>query len=209
MCSPGPRQRLLFYLCKSVFICGCFFLILAASPAFAQGGGKAEPLRIEFKRGTTSTTVSGSVRNSEEYEYVLGAKKGQRLKIKITSTPVKSSVFQLLGEDQDTLGLEHDANFDVSIVLPKDGDYFINVSRPTQTKGYSRFRLAIAISHSTVTRAPEQDEYDVYSALLTHLVANDGRRMMVIWDPACCGNTAVSLGFARYPYQHDAPVYPT
>lgn len=117
----------------------------AAPMAMAQHGGKAEPLRIEFKRGATSTSVSGSVRNDEEYEYVLGAKKGQRLTIKITSTPMKSSVFQLLGEDQDTLGLEHDANFDVSIVLPKDGDYFINVSRPTSTKGTSRFTLAITI----------------------------------------------------------------
>ncbi|HYW72741.1 MAG TPA: PPC domain-containing protein [Pyrinomonadaceae bacterium] len=138
ICSICPR--------KFAFICGSLlFLICLAAPALAQHGGKAEPLRIEFKRGATSTTVSGSVRNSEEYEYVLAAKKGQRLWIRITSTPVKSSVFQLLGEDQDTLGLEHDANFDVSIVLPKDGDYFINVSRPTTTKGSSRFTLAIAI----------------------------------------------------------------
>ena len=130
----------------SAFICGLFVLLCwAATPAFAQHGGKAEPLRIEFKRGATSTTVSGSVRNDGEYEFVLGAKKGQRLTIKITSTPVKSSVFQLLGEGQDTLGLEHDANFDVSIVLPRDGDYFINVSRPTSTKGASRFKLAITI----------------------------------------------------------------
>jgi hypothetical protein len=134
------------YLRKSAFICGCLLLCFGtAAPAFAQHGGKAEPLRIEFKRGTASTNVSGSVRNDEEYEYVLGAKKGQRLTIKITSAPVKSSVFQLLGEDQDTLGLEHDANFNVSIVLPKDGDYFINVSRPTSAKGLSRFTLAISV----------------------------------------------------------------
>ena len=134
------------YLRKCAFICGCvLFLLFTAAPALAQHGGKAEPLRIEFKRGATSTTVSGSVRNSEEYEYLLGAKKGQRLTIKITSTPAKSAVFQLLGEDQDTLGLEHDANFDVSIVLPKDGDYFISVKRPTSAKGKSRFSLAITI----------------------------------------------------------------
>ena len=113
--------------------------------SLAQHGGKAEPLRIEFKRGTSSTTVSGSVRNDEEYEYVLGAKKDQRLTIKINSTPVKSSVFQLLGEDNDTLGLEHDANFEYSGVLPKTGDYFISVKRPTEAKGASRFRLTITI----------------------------------------------------------------
>lgn len=134
------------YLRKSAFICGLFFVIFFASTqATAQNGGKAEPNRIEFKRGATSTTISGVVRGDEEAEYVLAAKKGQRLTIKITSTPVKSSVFQLLGEDQDTLGLEHDANFDVSIVLPKDGDYFINVKRPTERKGSSRYRMTITI----------------------------------------------------------------
>src|SRR5438045_3686487 len=100
-------QQVISCMRKSAFICGCFsFLLFTAAPAFAQHGGKAEPQRIEFKRGTTSTSVSGSVRNDEQYEFVLGAKKGQRLIIKITSTPVKSSVFQILGEDQDTLGLD-------------------------------------------------------------------------------------------------------
>ena len=146
MTRPESRKAFLSYPRKSAFICGCLvFLFGTATHAMAQHGGKAEPLRIEFKRGSTSATVSGSVRNDEEYEYVLGAKKGQRLTIKISSTPVKSSVFQLLGEDNDTLGLEHDANFDISIVLPKGGDYFINVKRPTEAKGTSRFRLTISI----------------------------------------------------------------
>src|SRR5438552_9031773 len=113
--------------------------------AMAQRGGKAEPLRIEFKRGATSTTINGAVRGSEEAEYVLAAKKGQRLIIKLTSVPVKSSVFQLLGGDNDTLGLEYDANYDYSGVLPKTGDYFISVKRPTEAKGASRFKLTVMI----------------------------------------------------------------
>lgn len=134
------------HLRKSAFICGCFiFLLSATRPAFAQHGGKAEPGRIEFKRGASSTTVSDVIHGDEEAEFVLAAKKGQRLTIKITSMPVKSSVFQLLGEDNDTLGLEHDANFDISIVLPKTGDYFINVKRPTEARGTSRFKLAITV----------------------------------------------------------------
>src|ERR1043166_2368702 len=146
MSRQAPSIMNLSYLRQSVFICGCLlFLMFTAGPVFAQHGGKAEPLRIEFKRGTMSTTVSGSVRNDEQYEYVLGAKKGQRLTIKITSTPVKSSVFQILGEGNDTLGLEHDANFDVSVRLPKDGDYFLSVSRPTSAKGRSNFKLTITI----------------------------------------------------------------
>ena len=131
--------------CSLVVIVALFVLAASANSAFAQHGGKAEPLRIEFRRGTSSTTVSGVVRGDEQAEYVLSAKKGQRLIIKLTSVPVKSSVFQLLGEDNDTLGLENDANVDYSGVLPKTGDYFINVKRPTEAKGTSRYRMTITI----------------------------------------------------------------
>jgi hypothetical protein len=120
-------------------------ILVACAPAVAQRGGKAEPNRIEFKRGTHSTTITDTVRGDEQAEYVLAAKKGQRLVIKLTSVPVKSSVFQLLGEENDTLGLEYDANYDYSGVLPKTGDYFITVSRPTQAKGTSRYRLTVTV----------------------------------------------------------------
>jgi len=53
-------------------------ILIVCSAAMAQGGGKAEPNRIEFKRGTTSTTISGAVRGKEEAEYVLAAKKARR-----------------------------------------------------------------------------------------------------------------------------------
>ncbi len=140
-------QKSLSYLRKSAFICGCLLVIVcAAQPISAQrGGGKAEPKRIEFKRGATSTTISDYVRDDEEAEYVLSAKKGQKLSIKITSVPLKSSVFQLLGEDNDTLGLEHDAAFTFIGVLPKSGDYFITIRRPTQAKGTSRYKLMVTI----------------------------------------------------------------
>ena len=131
-------------LFKASFIL-TWLLLIYSSAAMAQHGGKAEPNRIAFKRGATSTTINGVIHGDEQAEYVLAAKKGQRLIIKLTSVPVKSSVFQLLGEDNDTLGLEHDANFGYSGVLPKTGDYFINVSRPTQSKGTSRYKLTITI----------------------------------------------------------------
>jgi hypothetical protein len=119
-------------------------VLIVSAEAVAQGG-KAEPNRIEFKRGTTTTNVNGIVRGDEEAEYVLAARKGQRLIIKLTSVPVKSTVFQLLGENNDTLGLEYDANFDYSGVLPKTGDYFITVTRPGQSKGSSRYKLTITV----------------------------------------------------------------
>ena len=140
--------RYFSYPRESALIHGCFLLLLliiAGSTAFAQRGGKAEPNRIEFKRGTHSTTLSGEVRGDEEAEYTLAARQGQKLTIKLISVPAKSSVFQILGPDNDTLGLEFDANYSYSGVLPTTGDYFINVKRPTTAKGRSRYRLVVTI----------------------------------------------------------------
>jgi hypothetical protein len=144
-----PIQSSFSYPCKSAFIRGWFLLplvlLVVSTSAFAQHGGKAEPNRIEFKRGTTSTTISGTVRGDEEAEYLLAARQGQKLVIKLTSVPVKSSVFQILGPDNDTLGLEYDANYSYTGVLPTTGDYFISVKRPTTVSGRSRYRLTITI----------------------------------------------------------------
>ena len=134
------------YLRKSAFICGLFLLLfIADSEASAQGGGKAEPNRIEFKRGTTSTTISGTVRNDEQAEYVLSAQLGQRMIIKLTSVPAKSSCFDLKGPDGSDVGLETDCNLSYSKVLQATGDFFITVARPSQARGRSRYRLSVTI----------------------------------------------------------------
>ena len=134
------------YLWKSVFICGFLSCVLATGAvALAQHGGKAEPNRVEFKRGATSTTISGVVSGDEQAEYVLAAKQGQRLTIKLTPVPAKSSCFDLKGPEGADVGLEYDCNSTYSKVLPATGDYFLTVSRPSQAKGTSRYRMTITI----------------------------------------------------------------
>jgi hypothetical protein len=120
-------------------------LALTGSSAVLAQGGKAEPLRISFKRGAYSATISESVRGDEEAEYVLAAREGQRLIIKLASVPDKSSVFKLLGEGNDTTELLHDLDFSYSGMLPRTGDYFITVKRSTQAKGTSRYRLTVTV----------------------------------------------------------------
>ena len=134
-----PRLR------KSLFICGSILILSCAPTALAQGGGKAEPKRIEFKRGTTSTVISDVVHGDEQAEYVLEAKKGQRLTIKLNATPAKSSCFDLKGPDGVDVGLEYDCNQDYSKPLPATGEYFLTVSRPSPGKGTSRYRMTITI----------------------------------------------------------------
>ena len=124
---------------------GAAVIAFSASLSMAQGGGKAEPSRIEFKRGTYTTTVSGQVKDDQEVEYTLAAKKGQRLSIKLTSVPNKATVFDLKAPGDADLGLEYDANWSFNKVLPVTGDYLIIVARPTSEKGKASFKLVITI----------------------------------------------------------------
>ena len=131
-------------LFKASFIL-TWLLLICSSAAMAQHGGKAEPLRIEFKRGTTGTTINGVVHGDEQAEYVLAAKKGQRLIIRLSDTPAKSSCFDLKGPDGVDVGLEFDCNWNYSKPLPATGDYFISVGRTSQGKGTSRYKMTITI----------------------------------------------------------------
>ena len=128
-----------------LFFPALLLLLSMCSLAAAQGGGKAEPLRIEFKHGTNNTTINGKVRDSEEAEYVFAAKKGQKVTIKLTSVPKRSSVFDLKAPDNADLGLEYDANYDYTGTLPQTGDYSIAISRPTTSPGTSTYKMMIIV----------------------------------------------------------------
>ena len=127
------------------FFLPMFLMLLPCSISLAQGGGKAEPLRIEFKRGANTTTINGKVRGTEEAEYVLSVRKGQKLTIRLSSMPKRSCVFDIKAPENADLGLEYDANYDYSGTLPKTGDYFINVVRPTTSPGSASYRLTITV----------------------------------------------------------------
>ena len=120
-------------------------LLVSIRVAFAQGGGKAEPKRIEFKHGATTATVVDRIKNDEEAEYVIAARKGQRLMIKLTSTPYRSAVFDLKAPGDADLGLEYDANYSFNKILPGTGDYLITVDRPTTSKGTANYKMVITI----------------------------------------------------------------
>lgn len=130
---------------KAAFICGCFLVLMCCASAVAQRGGKAEPLRIEFKRGTTTKTISEVVHGSEQAEYSFEARRGQRLIIKLSSTPLKSACFDLKGPDGVDVGLEYDCNYDYSKTLPATGEYFLTVSRPSTAKGTARYKMTLTI----------------------------------------------------------------
>ena len=120
-------------------------LIACAVLVSAQQGGKAEPKRIEFARGSQTAVLNDQISGRVEAEYVVAARKGQRLTIHLSSTPRRSSVFDLTAPGSADLGLEYDANYDFNKVLPVSGDYLITVVRPTTSPGKSTYRLVVTL----------------------------------------------------------------
>jgi hypothetical protein len=132
---------------KKVFTTFLLLSILACVAPLergAQHGGKAEPLRIEFKRGASSATIHESIRGSVEAEYVFAARQGQRVTISLTSVPAKSARFELKSEDGADYKFEYDG-MKWSGVAPVTGDYFINVTRVSQKPGRTSYSLRLAI----------------------------------------------------------------
>lgn len=118
---------------------------LFAVNSFAQ---KAEPNRISFAKGKSSATVTGSLKSGETYEYVFGAKAGQKVKISIVSTTPKGKFhyFSLLGDGFD-FATELDINFNYEFVAPNTGDYLLDVNfNPTEKVTSGKFSLTLGIT---------------------------------------------------------------
>lgn len=127
-------------------LCCCFYIGLAEQ-TFGQGGGKAEPNRISFKRGATSATVSGASKRGEQLEYIFGATKGQQVKLRIVSTPKgRFHYFTVKGSDVDYVS-DYDINYDLTFIAPETGDYFVSVHFTGTDKVHrARFALTLTIT---------------------------------------------------------------
>ena len=124
-------------------IFGTFVLLIItlsfASLASADGIRK----RLKFAKGKSSATVTGSVVRGDRDTYIVSAKAGQMMTVKITSLE-RNAVFQIKdasGEYLQDAGEEDDATSVVSD-LPVTGDYEIIVGG---TRSNASYRMTVAI----------------------------------------------------------------
>lgn len=99
--------------------------------------------RIKFAKGKSSATISGAVIRGDRDTYVVGARAGQMMTVRITSLE-KNAVFQIedpSGAYLQDAGEEDDAT-NVTNSLPEDGDYRIVVGG---TRGNATYRLTVSI----------------------------------------------------------------
>lgn len=118
-------------------------MCLSLSASALGQGGKAEPNRIEFAKGKTSTTLVGSLSNAQEMEYVFSAAKGQKVTIKMANTALFD--YRVFSAEAD-FETEFDSSPTAEFELPASGDYLLFV-RKKMVAGprTSRFRLTLTI----------------------------------------------------------------
>lgn len=97
-----------------------------------------KPVRVKFASGTNSTTIKQSVIRGELDTYLLGAKQGQQMNLKITSLE-NNAVFDVIAPDSKTIKQEATT---WSGKLSANGDYQIVVGG---TRGNTTYELTVEI----------------------------------------------------------------
>ncbi len=116
-------------------------LFVLGSSGFARLDGITK--RVKFAKGRSSATFSNAVIRGERDTYLVGAKAGQRMTVRVTALE-NNAAFQIENPDGEYLegaGEEDDATT-VSLSLPDSGDYRIIVGG---TRGNASYRLTVSI----------------------------------------------------------------
>jgi hypothetical protein len=129
-------------VCAALVVLGC-----CAHPAntWSAQGGKAEPLRLRIARGRSSVSVSGVLRGDAQREYILQARRGQSLTIRMTAIPPRTLRVTAWAPGRSELPLRPDTRFQWSATLPSDGEYELSIARVAARQGSSRYRLTVAV----------------------------------------------------------------
>jgi hypothetical protein len=114
---------------------------IATVSTFAQGGN-ADPARIKFARGRSSTVLTGTLRRDQQQEYVFAAKKGQTVTI-TNSRPTRFS-FSVLQLEID-FKKEDIAKPSFKFEIPETGDYLLYVKKTTASSSAANYSVNVAI----------------------------------------------------------------
>jgi hypothetical protein len=118
---------------------GSLVLALAAAAVAFDGITK----RVRFARGKSSITLSNAVVRGDRDTYIVGARTGQRMTVRVTALE-KNAAFQIEAPDGSFLegAGEMDDATNVTVRLPDSGDYRIIVGG---TRGNASYKLTIAV----------------------------------------------------------------
>lgn len=125
---------------KAIFL--CILCLAAFVPALAQHGGKAEPKEIKFAPGKTSATVTGTLSNGQEYDFVFSAKKGQKLTVRNSRT--SQFDFRVFSEEYN-VETEFESSPTLKLELPETGKYYFYIRKKMTAPRRASFSITLTI----------------------------------------------------------------
>lgn len=120
-------------------------LILIGALCCAVLAQQAEPRRITFKRGASSGVVRGVLRGSQQDEYLLGAREGQRVAISLYTLGAGPVEPRLQTYGRSSLQLVRDGRRRWSAQVPQSGDYLLWFVRQGGARGTSTYRAVVEV----------------------------------------------------------------
>ncbi|HQU86449.1 MAG TPA: hypothetical protein PKY59_25185 [Pyrinomonadaceae bacterium] len=118
-------------------------IFIAFSMIFASFAQAHELIQLKFAKGKTTKTVSDAVLREETTTYLVNAKRGQKMSVKITSVE-KNAVFTIKTPSGDFVANagEMDDQTNWKGVLPENGNYQIEVA---PTRGNTTYRMTVSV----------------------------------------------------------------
>ena len=120
-----------------------FLIILFVIGSSGHAARDGITKRVRFAKGKSSATFSNAVIRGDRDTYILGAKAGQKMTVRVTALE-NNAAFQIEnpdGEYMEGAGETDDAT-SVTLSLPDSGDYKIIVGG---TRGNASYKLTVSI----------------------------------------------------------------
>ena len=109
----------------AVFALAAVMTVALALPAVAQDHSRTE--RVQFARGASSATLHGNIHGYDTVDYVLGARGGQTLNVRLQPTNA-SAYFNITKQGADeALFVGSTSGNSFTGRLPSNGDYVVRV----------------------------------------------------------------------------------
>jgi hypothetical protein len=96
--------------------------LLMALPASAQ-----QTTNVAFAKGASSATLKGSIKGDQDHSYLIDARAGQTMKVKLTSTKGSAEMNVFAPGNDTAISLGAVDPYNVTAVLPTTGRYKVQV----------------------------------------------------------------------------------
>jgi len=137
-----------------------FTAIAAAALLMALPAGAQQTTNVAFAKGASSATLKGSIKGDQDHSYLIDARAGQTMKVKLTSTKGSAEMNVYAPGNDTAISLGADDPYNVTVVLPTTGRYKVQVyqMRASARRGETaNYTLTIGVAGGATAATQSHD----------------------------------------------------